>query len=149
VSDELVPWLRAEIEADKRAASVKIIRQHWSADPGSWATGTGIVGEDGGPVAVAIGDYAAHHIVRHDPLDVLADCAAKLAVLEEHKSSGGMYPTCRTCADWSPGTYMGDEEEWEEPPDDVRARAHPCKTVRLLGWGYRYRDGFNPSWLDM
>lgn len=134
MSDDLTAWLRAEIEADKREANVKVIRKRWEIDPGSWATGTGIIGEDGRPVAVAIGDYAARHIVRHGPLDKLADCEAKLAILGMHPPMpGGLIdemPTtgtvCRRCS--SGPMHLG------EP--------YPCRTVRLLASGYRHRDGY-------
>jgi hypothetical protein len=62
----------------------------------------------------------------------LREVEVKRAILAEHSSSGGMYPTCRRCEHRSSGTWYGDEEGDEEPPDDVSADAWPCKTVRLL-----------------
>lgn len=118
--DELVPWLRGLLEHDLdgwRSLEVVFLPRAEHEDRYLHAR-------------------AREHAAR---------CEAELAVLDEHKSSGGMYPTCRTCADWSPGSYMGDEEEWEEPPDDMSARAHPCKTVRLLGYGYRFRPGYREA----
>jgi Family of unknown function (DUF6221)/Nudix N-terminal len=133
--DELVPWLRAEIEADKRAASPKIIRERWVLDPEPWeAHATGIVNERGAGIAACVGDYAALHIVRHGPLDVIADCEAKLAVLDLH---------------------CGEPLETDLPDGDYRVRQvctrcddgyWPCRTVRLIGYAYRLRDGYREAW---
>lgn len=127
-TDGLVPWLRAEIEADRRDADVKVIRKRWQADPGSWATGTGIIDEDGDPVAVAIGDYAARHIVRHGPLDKIADCDAKLAILAEH--DGDHWCHDRTASGVGSYDYcMGG-----------------CRVIRQLAMGYASRPGYREEW---
>ena len=130
--DGLVPWLRAEIEADRRAANVKIIREHWHVDAAEdWAAGTGIVNERGTGVAVANGGYAAAHIVRHDPLDALADCESKLSVLD----------LCER--------VIGDDEHAH---DDCGAAsswtglAIARLTVRRMAYGYRHRPGYNGDW---
>lgn len=127
-ADELVPWLRAEIEADKRAASAKVIRLRWTADPEPWEAGaTGIVDEHGGSVAAVIGDYAARHILRQQPLDTIARCEAELAVLDE-------YTAARELARlYGPGTEpWGHAEAW-------------LKAVRVVGCGYRYRPGYREA----
>lgn len=132
--DELATWLRAEIEADRRAANVKIIREHWHIDTEEdWAAGTGIVNERGTGVAVANGGYAAAHIVRHDPLDALADCEAKLSALalceRVIREDKGAHEDCGAADSWT-GVAV--------------ARL----TVQLMASGYRHREGFKDEWLS-
>lgn len=70
-------------------------------------------------------------------LDRLADCEAKLLILEEHEGveASGLW-ACRTCL-----TRRDDyPEEWERVP-------WPCKTYRLIAHGLRHRDGFDPAWV--
>lgn len=150
----IVAWLRAEIEADKHAANVKIIREHWRIDWTDWAAGTGIVNEQGNPVAVAIGDYAAQHIVRHDPLDVLADCEAKLRLLDD------VHVILRKGrnSDYREGWPEGyDEFSIVGPGDSGCTACHyygmggvhgygVCLTVRVLASAYRHREGYQPGW---
>jgi hypothetical protein len=143
-SDELVAWLRAEIEADRRDADVKIIREHWKIDPDQWIAGTGIVNEQGRPVAVGIGDYAARHIVRHDPLDVLADCDAKLAILDELEAAQARHSAERAdFAAWIRGEAPGRRPDFEGPEPGLIAGLE--RAVRLLGRGYRFRDGYREA----
>jgi hypothetical protein len=132
VSDnEMVTWLRAEIEADKRAASAKVIRLRWTADPEPWEAGaTGIVDEQGGPVAAVIGDYAARHILRQQPLGTIARCDAELAILRERDAAATMFGGAR---DHDGGGVFG----------ALRALDH---AVRLLAYGYRHRNGYKPEW---
>lgn len=129
--NEMVTWLCAEIEADKRAASAKVIRLRWTADPESWVAGaTGIVNEQGTPVAAVIGDYAARHILRQQPLDTIARCDAELAILRERDAAATMFGGAR---DHDGGGVWG----------GLRALDH---AVRLLAYGYRYRDGYRQEW---
>jgi len=130
-SDDLAAWLRAEIEADKRAASVKVIRLRWTADPEPWeAAATGIVDEQGGPVAAVIGDYAARHILRQQPLSTIARCDAELAILRERDAAADMFGGARGP---DGGGVFG----------ALRALDH---AVRLLADGYRHRDGYREEW---
>lgn len=126
VSNELVTWLREQIEVTKRAASPKILLAGgtWHIDNEHWEAGTGIMDAAERPIAVAIGDCAAAHIAWHDPLSVLARCEAELAILDEH-GPGKYGDACRCCY----GTL-----------------AYPCQTVRLVGSGYRHRPGYLREW---
>ena len=129
--NEMAAWLRAEVEADKRAASAKVIALRWAADPEPWEAGaTGIVDEQGGPVAAVIGDYAARHILRQQPLGTIARCDAELAVLRERDAAAGMFGGAR---DRDGGGVFG----------ALRALDH---AVRLLAHGYRLRDGYRQEW---
>lgn len=96
-----VAWLRATIEGDKKIAE------------------TSGFGEKR--------EHAIRHIVRHGPQDVIADCEAKLAILERHlgdpdSAIGGAW--CVVC--------------------DFQHL--PCPTVRLMASGYRYRPGYQEAW---
>ena len=91
------------------------------------------------------------HIVRHDPRNVVADCEAKLAILDAHHilsnadrseayeefsvvAIGGANKDhgCVTCHYYGMGGVKGHGV---------------CYTVRTLVAGYKHRDGFDPSWL--
>lgn len=71
----------------------------------------------------------------------IADCEAKLAILDEHgpdylsKYGSPGPPLCQRCIT----AREGYEELWEADP-------WPCRTVRLLGAGYRYWRGYLPEW---
>ncbi len=69
------------------------------------------------------GRREASHVIRHDPRWAVADCEAKLAILDEHRSfdpaSDWLGGFCATCGEV-----------------DHRRVAWPCRTVRLLGYGY-------------
>ena len=138
--DGLVPWLRAQVEADKAAASAagRRIRVHqpepwYEADDNrfEWP-------ED------------AAHIAIHDPRDTIARCEAELAVLDAHYilwrhdtteeyeefsvvSIGGANQDhgCVTCHYYGRGGVKG---------------YGYCRTVRVLGWGYRFGGGYREAW---
>jgi hypothetical protein len=94
------------------------------------------------------------HIVEHDPQAVLADCEAKLRLLEEHRilvraeitewpDAYDNYSLIRphTGRDCGSGCischYM-----WQGA---VQAYG-TCVTVRLLAWGYQHCDGYQAEW---
>jgi len=91
------------------------------------------------PVAIVNdGRREADHIRRHDPRFAVADCEAKLAILDEHThapadldSEGSADFGCRTC-------HM--------VHDEFTAAAGWCKTVRLLASGYQHRPGYQEEW---
>jgi hypothetical protein len=157
VSDEMTAWLRVQVEADKTAAELAI----WSTDPdaaaATWTAGSRagqwgpdwyvIDGHDEGVVPSvrpqAADDKAvAAHIAIHDPRDVIADCDAKLRLLDLHEPiegvGGGI--ECEACGPNNgspPGTIAvirDDDGFW------------PCATVLVLASGYRHRDGWQESW---
>ena len=84
----------------------------------------------------------------HEMRDLAARCEAELAILDEH------YILHRNI-----GWTEGPDEAWAEIPvcglcvpkhSYYRSRADvpegPCRTVRLLGSGYRHRDGYLEEW---
>lgn len=95
MSDDLAVWLRAEIRGDLGAARHILDVRGARPDP------------------------------RREMHDAIADCEAKLAILDYHVSNNfEKYPECTHCA----------VEHW------------PCRTVRLLASGYRHRDGYRQGW---
>ena len=129
--EELAAWLREQVEARKRAASPKVIRSRWHVDAFCWAAGTGILDANQESVAVAKGGYVADHIAANDPEFVIAQCEADLAILDDHAKLEGSI-RCRRC---DPDSDM-----------DSSVAYYPCRTVRLLGYGYRFRSGYRPEW---
>lgn len=140
MSDELITWLRAQLDDDERVAR--------EATPGPWesqwwgvrtayefdrpgyihhgervtvATNSGTVGNREAEIR------NAEHIARWDPARVLAEIEAKRRILDEHDPT----PTTKTCC---PTCY---DAYGQEP---VPA---PCPTVRLLALPYAGRDGWH------
>jgi hypothetical protein len=94
------------------------------------------------------------HIIRHDPRNVVADCEAKLAILDEHYilrssdtneayeefsvvpwgvkgGSGDQDSGCVTCHYYGMGGVKG---------------YGICRTVRLLLAAYKHRSGYDERW---
>lgn len=133
MSDEdPVAWLRAQVEARKAAAKLAAREGGtWTQDdpvryPGSISSlGGQVVYDEGSP-----DEYQAQHIAANDPRDVIARCEAELAILDEHRAADGACPgevCCITCGDYPQVEY-------------------PCRTVRLLAGGYRFRPGYREEW---
>jgi hypothetical protein len=141
---EAVAWLRGQLEGDKAAAE--------AATPGPWAweaTGekdsswaVGLVQDEDGNtlcgqiepgegividgVCEGIDGHLpdATHIALRNPADTIADCGAKLTLLDEHSLSE-YGDGCRTCY----GTL-----------------AYPCPTIRILAAACRHREGYDRYW---
>lgn len=75
-------------------------------------------------------DFA--HIARHDPARVLAEIAAKRAVVKEHAPADSIVMICRTCS-------RRDLSEWY-------GEYFPCPTLRLLAAPYADHPNFRPEW---
>lgn len=164
-SDELVPWLRYEIRlrlvtARGAMPGTAPISGAWSYDeqarPVPCIKGYGLAGEIGWQSSVPEGAWdcedpgddcadirrrardAGAHIVANDPRDTIARCEFELALLDEHtfirvgyRDSAGIDRHSYECAACDPGG----------PPD-----SYPCRTVRLLGYAYRFRTGYREEW---
>lgn len=118
--NDLVAWLRPQIEERKtRAEAALAFLARLKADDetahGGWEWW---------------GDFG--HLV--DPLINIrlegARCKADLAILDEHYGVGAPRH-CRRCSDY-------DETRWDDRV--IAAVPSPCRTVRLLAWGYRRLD---------
>lgn len=82
------------------------------------------------------------HIARHDPARVLADVAAKRAIVEMHAREG------EDCAICCGEEYI--EEHWdgeEETVEHVREPApYPCRTLLLVASIYAEHPDFKADW---
>jgi hypothetical protein len=138
---ELVAWLRLTILLDKSAAM--------AATPGPWEpegddpTDDQVMGScdghpsDGWTLAHMRGPESHEnmlHVAANDPQDTIARCEAELAILDEHRpelidyrDGDGIERASRECIAC----------EQSGTPDN-----YPCRTVRLLASGYKYRPGY-------
>jgi hypothetical protein len=122
---ELIDWLRLTIEGDKAAAEADLDGQvEWAAD---YMTGMGPSGE-----------RASEHILRHSPGNVSARCEAELAIIKDHSPT--LYSdSCPRCLVEVIVVDEGCEYSYEERTYETA----PCKVVRQLACGYRYRSAFD------
>ena len=145
--EDPVAWLRAQIEERKAAAE--------AATPGPWEpegddptddevyTGGDDDASFGWRLAICRGPRSHEnmlHIAANDPRDTIARCEAELAILDEHDESDT--PEELRHGHWE---GHGSNERWirDEPNDcPVCREESPCRTVRLLAGGYKYRPGF-------
>jgi len=63
------------------------------------------------------------HIIRHDPRNVVADCEAKLAILNEHGGEHMCYENTRDGNTWA--WYIGD-----------------CRVIRQMASAYKHKPGY-------
>jgi hypothetical protein len=135
-----VAWLRQQIEGDKAAAHAAswdyVDRWNVWGQRSDHAWVIDDQGDEGFTVrefAAADGEAVARHVAIHDPQAAIADCEAKLAILDEHgpfdPASEWLSGYCRTCGEL-----------------DHHRVAWPCRTVRLLASAYQHRDGYATHW---
>jgi hypothetical protein len=127
---DLVAFVRACLDEDERVAR--------AARPGYFT-----------PAVLslfsAVGD--AQHVTRHDPARVLAEVAAKRALLELHDGEHycpelktGVYPH-----DWPSAAPWGSAgEAWRHASSEHFEG--PCPTLRLLAQPYTGRPGWREEW---
>lgn len=124
---EIADFLRARI-AERRALAEAASPGPWHANPEH----DEVVAEDGITVADGFAlsgrqlRATVDYIVANDPSGVIADCDAKLAIIDEHVrvvlhgGGGARYfdatIVCRSC----------------EPPVQFPETAYPCRTIRLF-----------------
>ena len=92
------------------------------------------------------GRAQAEHIARHDPARVLAECAAKRAIIESHHphDHGGQHGDAVFC----------DECQWDHGDDAPRIDnqpvenfgANPCRTLVALAAVYKDHPGYQQEW---
>ena len=141
MTDDLVTWLRAQLDEDERLARAAFSDAgHWSAngsrfivdqpDDGEWRRGTLAMDDrrvEG--IGITLYDEGGHDedqaafIAEHDPARVLREVEAKRRIIEEHPYAGaGKCETCDLDRDW------------------------PCPTLRLLALPYADRSGYREEW---
>lgn len=115
-SDELVAWLRPKIERDLR--EWRDSEAHFKA------------------VREREGDY--HYF---EARERVAQLKAELAVLDLHAPVAvGSWEECGECGPNNQGSTL-----IAVPGDGDDFFHFPCKTVRLLGYGYRFRPGYRKA----
>lgn len=137
--DDLVQWLRAQLNEDERIAK--------AATPGPWwvdssihtesinaGDGTSVIGGArwGDEASVFESDEDAAHIAAHDPARVLREIDAKRGIVDRYEFA------CREAA--QPGIA---EEERETR---IQAAAAFQSSVCLLAVPYDGRPGYLESW---
>lgn len=146
--DDLVQWLRAQLDEDERTARAATPGPWWHNPGKQWLgpeafekydlrEGEEFVGYGGphpftgavastGPASNAQGMMDAAHIARHDPARVLSEIDAKRRLLALHARA---HHQCVT----------------EDGPTQWHA-ADPCTTLRLLALPYADRPGYREEW---
>ena len=147
---DLAEWLEAQIAEDERRARAachdrteidRLSRQpiRTVEDDGVWSVGEHAMDEcnvDG--IGIRIYGEGGHtreqavHIATWDPARVLAECAAKRRVIDEHhkvEEYADPITFCSAC-----GGHPSHGSDW------------PCYTLRLLALPYADRSGFRDEW---
>lgn len=153
--DELVAWLRGEIEARLKLARYTISIGN-SPEWQELASGVLVTGPDGdGGVwdgTWAMGDSSLTRLMAaNDPRDTIARCEAELAILNVHRlviaDRGGGVLTRYVIINENPDMRAIERaRSWHNIDCRTCHLRYPCRTIRLLGAGYRYRDGYQDEW---
>lgn len=173
MSDELVPWLRAAIEERLKLAREAAAGTggHWwrgstvmyadggEAPSGHLYTGEPVIDEDDailGSRFVVVYDEGSpsdaefDHIAANDPQDTIARCKTELALLDEHRlviadRGNGAHPVYRVVNE-NPDTAAVENAGRSCDVDCRACRVHyPCRTIRLIGRGYRHWPGYREA----
>lgn len=129
MTEDLVAWLRAQLDEDERAARAVAVPSPWQVDISPreafvQASDGRVVGETGF-------DESAVHIARHDPARVLAEVAAKRRIIDrfEFVDSHGPAVDHVRALDMTTG-----------------ARAALLDAVKMLASVYAGRPGWREEW---
>src|SRR5690348_2988976 len=128
---DLPTWLRTQLDADEQTARAAMWAgdERWTAYEFNYVRDTWHVDDsyDEGVASIqaqaADSEAVARHIVRQQPLNVLADIAAKRRILAVHVDQR----ECERC------TWLDDE-------------FYACETLRLLALPYADRPGYDEGW---
>lgn len=140
--DDLITWLRAQIDEDERAALLAL-QGHDVSDPATmppdkraarWCSDyerLSVIVDDSQQEMCTVGPganwHAASHIARHDPARVLREVEAKREIIEQHPA-GRDHPEdgdyCLECG------HFG----------------YPSTTLRLLALPYSDCPGYQEEW---
>lgn len=151
MSAELVDWLRAQLDEDERSAT--------AATPGVWQwtidgslisierdalklrdVERDVVWGDGSGLREVVATRPdADHIVAWQPARVLAEVAAKRAILDLHADG---YHSCIRDVEWITKPVEGGKPYmFREVLSGV-----PCQTLQLLAQPYRGQAGWRDEW---
>ncbi len=158
--DDLVQWLRAQLDADEAAAEACLplhlrVGRFRGAQIPRWRitkSGTGIIDEDGGTLrAQQIFPAEADHVIRHDPARVLRDIDAKRRLLAEvlsephFMSVDDHWNTCPAIVD-EDGVPVCLDESRAPGPCDCGRDARVARRLRLFVLPFADRPGFQEAW---
>ncbi|EPD94626.1 hypothetical protein HMPREF1486_03179 [Streptomyces sp. HPH0547] len=134
MTEDLVAWLRTQLDDDESAAlGAK------GDTSGRWTQ------DDGPPEDIVLFDKSgkltlgqARHIGRHDPARVLREIDAKRRITEVHHVVGGWQD--------EDGHDLGDGCEECGHSEEYSDRGGWCETLRLLALPYADRPGYREEW---
>jgi hypothetical protein len=131
--DDLIIWLRTQYDADERiATSAAGAYPHWVASSGAVCQqdtgGSGYLAT--GPYETDLDEDVIEHMVLHDPARVLADIAAKRAILDEYERASAAVPE--------------DEQLWNTSENGYRAGL--ATAIEHLATAYADRPGWREEW---
>jgi hypothetical protein len=139
---DMIAWLRAQLDEDERLANAAT-GLHWYSNggwelrtapsgeggpnprPESWAPFWFLIAKAGEQPRGAWDDF--RHIERHEPAFVLADIAAKRAILDAYEEAKRYYE--------GPGRAA--------PAGEVHGL---WTAIQHLAYAYRHRPGYLPEW---
>lgn len=140
MTDDLVTWLRAQLDEDERVARAAGSRLDGSYE---WVAGEanadGVRTKAGTPVTRFSWPNEMEHIARHDPARVLREVAAKRAIVKLHEQ---VPATPRRGQENPPATGCHWCNEW----DGLTWAGGVCDTVRLLASAYSDQPGYREEW---
>lgn len=145
----LVEWLRAQVTEDEDAARAAARYVSDSRGDGMrWTAGEESVLEEGTGSSVAVGPWgclgdAGPHIAAWDPSRVLAECAAKRAILAEHPPR--VIPP-RPDVDRHGITVCDCCTRRIEFGTQLAVVPWPCPTVLAVAQPYADRPGWREEW---
>lgn len=141
----LVEFLEARISEDEAVATAATPEgptpYGWLDDGKSYQEGVELGSHEGADEAVVA------HWRAFDPARVLAECAAKRAIMELHDHDD------RECFEmhrgiygpgWPEGSYGVEGNTWAHP--SLEMQQGPCPTLRLLAAPYASHVDFDSSW---
>lgn len=142
MTDRAIAWLRATIEGDKALAD-RVAARYIAA------AGSSREGEMIWPTTVVERAWQEYEdpdvragldlIKAHGPQDVIADCEAKLALLDVHALvESDDQAECAVCVIWEDDESLG---ECAAVPV-----LWPCMTLEIMAAGYRHRPGYAEHW---
>ena len=138
MSDDLTTWLRKQI--GQRKAAARDLIESEAAAPEWYEMTSGVLvtappeHDDHWSGTFAIGDSRlTRFIAANDPRDTIARCDAELAVLAEHEAAVIVYESQYATRDGVGNGVLSCIKTLE-------------RVVRLIGSGYRFRDGYREEW---
>jgi hypothetical protein len=133
VNEAAVTWLREQVQTrlDKAQLRGPSPWKHGPSTEGRLLAGEDVFDSSGAAVAIVRGSYLAAHMAANDPLDVIAQCEAELAILDAHGKP----------RHYCPLPVLNSEHGQLWTPEEG-----PCWTIRLVAGGYRHCPGSATHW---